>query len=60
METADSNDDGLTNITDGIHILNFLFLGGPEPLDPGSPTKACGPDRVGSPKDLGCAAYTHC
>jgi hypothetical protein len=28
---ADPNDDGATNITDGIYILNFLFLGGPPP-----------------------------
>jgi hypothetical protein len=28
---ADPNNDGATNITDGIYILNFLFLGGPAP-----------------------------
>jgi len=28
---ADPNNDGSTNITDGIYILNFLFLGGPAP-----------------------------
>jgi len=28
---SDANDDGRLNITDGIFILNFLFLGGPEP-----------------------------
>ncbi|MGQ9590874.1 MAG: hypothetical protein ACUVYA_11330 [Planctomycetota bacterium] len=28
---ADPNDDGQVNITDGIYVLNFLFLGGPEP-----------------------------
>jgi hypothetical protein len=28
---ADPNDDGTCNITDGIYILNFLFLGGPAP-----------------------------
>ena len=28
---GDPNDDGQLNITDGIFVLNFLFLGGPEP-----------------------------
>jgi hypothetical protein len=28
---GDPNDDGTINITDGIYILNFLFLGGPPP-----------------------------
>jgi hypothetical protein len=28
---ADPNNDGSANITDGIYILNYLFLGGPAP-----------------------------
>jgi hypothetical protein len=28
---ADPNNDGSCNITDGIYVLNFLFLGGPAP-----------------------------
>jgi len=28
---GDPNSDGVINITDGIYILNFLFLGGPPP-----------------------------
>jgi hypothetical protein len=28
---ADPNNDGACNITDGIYILNYLFLGGPQP-----------------------------
>jgi hypothetical protein len=28
---ADPNNDGTCNITDGIYILNFLFIGGPPP-----------------------------
>ncbi|MGQ9590347.1 MAG: dockerin type I repeat-containing protein [Planctomycetota bacterium] len=28
---GDANADGGINITDGIYVLNFLFLGGPEP-----------------------------
>jgi hypothetical protein len=53
---GDANDDGEVNITDGIYILNFLFLGGPAPADPGA---SCGPDPVGSP-DLGCETYDNC
>ncbi|MGQ9590843.1 MAG: hypothetical protein ACUVYA_11170 [Planctomycetota bacterium] len=28
---SDANADGATNITDGIYVLNYLFLGGPAP-----------------------------
>ena len=28
---ADPNDDGAVNITDGIYVLNYLFIGGPAP-----------------------------
>ena len=28
---GDTNSDGSVNITDGIYVLNFLFLGGPSP-----------------------------
>jgi hypothetical protein len=63
-ESADPNNDGAINITDGIYILNYLFLGGPTPLPPGPPGKGtpCGTDTdaPGSPKDLGCEAYTRC
>jgi hypothetical protein len=41
---GDGNADGEVNITDGIFVLNFLFLGGPEPPAPG-PTD-CGPDET--------------
>jgi hypothetical protein len=60
LEAANPNDDSALNITDGIYILNFLFLGGPAPTEPGPMDKPCGPDSVGSPKDLGCNLYTKC
>jgi hypothetical protein len=60
LESANPNDDASINITDGIYILNYLFLGGPAPVAPGSVGNPCGPDRAGSPTDLGCAVYTHC
>jgi len=28
---GDANSDGSINITDGVFVLNFLFIGGPEP-----------------------------
>jgi hypothetical protein len=61
-ESADANDDGGVNITDGIYLLNYLFLSGPEPVDPGPAGMGlpCGPDREGSPQDLGCDSYTKC
>jgi hypothetical protein len=31
FKRGDSNADGATNITDGIYVLNYLFLGGPTP-----------------------------
>ena len=33
-DAADSNDDGATDISDGIHLLQGLFLGGPSPASP--------------------------
>ena len=46
---------------DGKATAAWLFVGGAPPAVPGPPGKGpCGPDREGSPKDLGCGAYTHC
>ena len=33
-DACDANDDGTVDITDGIHVLNFLFLGGRPPALP--------------------------
>jgi hypothetical protein len=33
-DACDSNDDGSVDITDGVHVLNFLFLGGRPPAPP--------------------------
>jgi L-ascorbate metabolism protein UlaG (beta-lactamase superfamily) len=54
-DAADVDDDGASNITDPIYLLNFLFTGGPDPAAPGG---ACGPDPT--PDDLGCAAFAPC
>ncbi|MGQ9591499.1 MAG: hypothetical protein ACUVYA_14545 [Planctomycetota bacterium] len=60
VEAANANDDDSINITDGIFVLNYLFLGGPAPAPPGPPEEPCGPDPQGSPTNLGCASYPHC
>lgn len=40
---GDVNGDGALNLTDPIHLLNFLFTGGPAPVE--CPTRAPGPPR---------------
>jgi hypothetical protein len=61
-ESADANDDGGVNITDAIYLLRYLFLGGLDPVSPGPAGRGlpCGPDREGSPQNLGCDSYTKC
>jgi hypothetical protein len=56
MDSADPNDDSTVNITDGIYVLNFLFLGGPSPADPGP--MVCGADPTQDA--LTSCAYSHC
>jgi hypothetical protein len=48
------------NITDGIYVLNYLFLGGPAPAPPSEPSTKCGVDPVSSPSNLGCASFPKC
>lgn len=60
LEAANADDSPDVDITDAIYILNYLFLGGPAPPAPGPPGLPCGPDPLGSPSDLGCAAYPGC
>lgn len=45
-------DDGNLNITDPIFVLNWLFLGGASPPDPGP--FECGTNPRDSEHDLGC------
>jgi Mg-chelatase subunit ChlD len=60
LEATDVNDDASVDISDGVSLLSYLFLGEKEPPVPGPDTRPCGVDRPGSPKDLGCEAYTGC
>ena len=55
---GDSNADGTLNITDGIYVLNFLFLGGPDPLDPGP--NDCGEDPTEAGDPLDCGSFPPC
>jgi len=55
-DAADANDDGEIDLSDGIFILSFGFLGGPQPP---APFPLCGPDPTSDPL-LPCVAYTGC
>jgi len=56
LDACDSNDDGLINLADSVFLLNFLFLFGDLPPDPG-PYMA-GPDPTED--DLDCALPASC
>jgi hypothetical protein len=62
LETADANNDASLNVTDGIVMLNYLFLGRAPLVAPGPPPSPCGfdPDPLGSAGDLGCERYDPC
>ena len=62
QEAADADNDNRIAITDGIFTLDYLFLGGDSPPEPGSPLTPCGvdPDPLGSSGDLGCESYSRC
>ena len=44
-------------MTDGIFILNFLFLGGQTPVQPGL---ECGEDTAQPDDALGCETFNSC
>ena len=57
---ADPDANGAIQLTDGIFILNFLFLGGDTPPAPGMPgLGACGPDTEAD-DSIGCDSYSSC
>jgi hypothetical protein len=61
-EASDFDNNAELNITDALGALNYLFLGGREPVAPGPPGAPCGPDSdpEGSAGDLGCGRYPGC
>ena len=56
LDTADTNDTGALDLTEGIVILNDFFRPGTGSSAPGP--FACGPDPT--PDQLGCAGYPPC
>ena len=56
LDACDANDDGLINLADSVFLLNFLFLFGDLPPDPG-PYMA-GPDPTED--DLDCELPASC
>ena len=57
---GDPDNNGAIQLTDGIFILNFLFLGGDAPPAPGMPGFGpCGPDTEAD-DPIGCDSYSSC
>jgi hypothetical protein len=54
-KSADVDDTGVLDVTDGVYLLLHLFLGGPAP---GEPFRSCGVDPTED--DLGCASFPPC
>ena len=54
-KSADSDDSGDLDLSDAIHLLQFLFLGGSVPPPPHN---ACGADAT--PDGLACQTYPPC
>ena len=52
---GDSDGNGNMDITDGIYLLDFMFLGGPEPPPP---FPDCGPDPTID--ELTCDTFPPC
>ena len=62
MEAADCDNSSQVDLTDGILILDFLFLGSSLLAAPGPTPLPCGPDPdpAGEAGDLGCELYERC
>ena len=56
LDACDANDDSTINLADSVFLLNFLFLFGPTPPDPGP--YVAGPDPTAD--DLDCALPASC
>jgi len=65
MAAADVNDDGsvVGSVGDVIYLLNWLFMGGPEPPPPTPSAPVYGPGDCGpdpTPDGLGCESFPAC
>jgi hypothetical protein len=56
LDAADSNDDGKYEMTDGLYVLRFQYMGGPRPPEPFLPL--CGLDRTSD--KLTCLRFRPC
>ena len=54
-DAADANDDGVRDVSDVLHLANFLFSGGPAPA---APFAECGTDP--SKDELTCESFQAC
>ncbi|MEM7233112.1 MAG: right-handed parallel beta-helix repeat-containing protein [Planctomycetota bacterium] len=54
-KAMDADDNSFVEITDGVFILRYLFIGG---IQPPAPFNACGPDPSRDP--LPCTSYPGC
>ena len=50
-DACDANDDGKINLADAVHLLNYLFDGGPVPPDPSPSLIAVPADQGPDPTD---------
>ena len=51
VAARNTNGDGTVDIADGTYLLNFLFLGGPAPVEPFG---ECGTTSLKEDEELGC------
>ena len=54
-KSVDSNDDGITDLSDAIHLLDYLFSSGAPPL---APFPDCDTDSTAD--SLGCDSFNLC
>jgi len=55
LKAGDANDSGVLDLSDGVYLLAYLFLGGPAPP---APFPDCGTDPTDD--ELDCASYEGC
>ena len=57
QDSADADNNGSLQLTDGVFILMFLFNGGAPPPDPGA---ECGVDPADPADAMACDSYDSC
>ncbi|MBI4586913.1 MAG: thrombospondin type 3 repeat-containing protein [Planctomycetes bacterium] len=59
VEAANTNNDQIVDILDGLHLLDFIFKGNAVIPEPGPPNRPCGAD-TDFVQSFGCADYAPC